>query len=146
MDCEKFDEICSDREAQTAALGLHLPPPVEADKHVRYIKCPQCTQLMSRKSYARGSGIVIDICKKHGIWLDRDELQRIVEFIRAGGLDRARQIEKQELDSERRTLEVQRNSSSGGLNSYNYYGFGESKDDEISLVSGIISLIGRLFK
>ena len=51
------------------------------------------------------SGVVVDICKGHGTWFDREELSRIVEFIRGGGRDAARAREKAALEEERRSLE-----------------------------------------
>lgn len=114
-----FDRICSDREAQSATLGINLPPPVLLEQGVRYLKCPRCSTIMSRLNYARYSGVVMDVCRPHGVWLDRDELRRIIEFIRAGGLDRARQAEKEEIKRERSQLESLRNLGVGheGLSS-----------------------------
>lgn len=60
---------------------------------------------MNRINFARCSGVVVDICKGHGTWFDREELSRIVEFIRGGGLDAARSREKAALEEERRQLE-----------------------------------------
>ena len=54
--------------------------------------------------YPLGSGVVVDVCKGHGTWFDRDELQQIIEFIRGGGLDVARAREKQDLEDERQRL------------------------------------------
>jgi Zn-finger nucleic acid-binding protein len=59
---------------------------------------------MNRVNFARCSGIVVDVCKGHGTWFDRDELQQIVEFIRGGGLEAARAKEKQQLSVERQEL------------------------------------------
>jgi hypothetical protein len=50
------------------------------------------------------SGTVLDVCRGHGTFLDAGELHAIVTFIRQGGLDRARQREKTELEEERRRL------------------------------------------
>jgi Zn-finger nucleic acid-binding protein len=51
----------------------------------------------------------VDICKGHGTWFDRDELSRIVEFIRAGGLEESRTREKEDIKEERlKLLEQQR--------------------------------------
>lgn len=83
-----FDHICSSADAQTAASGLNLPPPLAFDAGVRYLNCPNCQKLMNRTNYGGGSGIVINVCKGHGVWLDRDEMRQIVEFIRAGGLQK----------------------------------------------------------
>ena len=50
------------------------------------------------------SGTVIDVCRGHGTFLDSGELHAIVTFITEGGLDRARQREKDDLEEERRRL------------------------------------------
>jgi len=47
----------------------------------RYVPRPQCQQLMNRKNFAETSGAIVDVCKPHGIWLDRDELGRIIQFV-----------------------------------------------------------------
>jgi Zn-finger nucleic acid-binding protein len=104
-----FEEICVDREQQSAALGLPMtksaPGEVgNAGGHVRYVPCPQCAQLMNRVNFARCSGVVVDVCKGHGTWFDRDELQRVIEFIRAGGMSTARAREIEQLSEERRQL------------------------------------------
>lgn len=52
-----------------------------------YRKCIVCGKLMSRRAYGRGSGVIIDACRDHGIWFDADELHRIVEWITTGGRD-----------------------------------------------------------
>jgi len=59
---------------------------------------------MHRRNYASISGIVIDVCRKHGIWLDHSELEKVLDFVRAGGLDRSRMRELERLREERRRL------------------------------------------
>ncbi len=59
---------------------------------------------MNRVNFARCSGVIVDICKGHGTWFDREELSRIVEFIRAGGLSVSREKEKAGIVEERRRL------------------------------------------
>jgi Zn-finger nucleic acid-binding protein len=120
-----FDQICTDRERQSAVLGtaseLFRPGEKQLDLKVKYIRCPACQELMHRVNFAKCSGIILDICKGHGTWFDQDELQHIVQFIRTGGLELARENEKAELEAARRRLEAarsapERNSSyqSGG--------------------------------
>lgn len=104
-----FEQICADREQQAAVLGapqakpLNVHPEMDAG-HVRYVPCPECGQLMNRNNFARCSGVVVDVCKGHGTWFDRDELQRVVEFIRAGGMSTSRAREIERLAEERRQL------------------------------------------
>lgn len=108
VDVAAFEQICNEREQQAAVLGAAALVPkgaatVEPNK-VRYVPCPECGQLMNRVNFARCSGVVVDVCKGHGTWFDRNELQRIIDFIRGGGLTVSRSREKRELEEERQRL------------------------------------------
>jgi Zn-finger nucleic acid-binding protein len=112
VDAATFDAICTDRERQSIVLGsaseTFKPGQRSIESKVQYLRCPVCRELMQRVNFARCSGIIVDLCKGHGSWFDRDELQHIVEFIRTGGLDMARAKEKAELEDSRRRLEAAR--------------------------------------
>ncbi|HEY6227224.1 MAG TPA: zf-TFIIB domain-containing protein, partial [Verrucomicrobiae bacterium] len=86
VDKFSFEQICTDREQQAAILGpaIRVPLPEGMEK-VRYIRCPECNELMQRMNFAGSSGVVIDLCPQHGTWFDNKELQRIIDFIRSGG-------------------------------------------------------------
>ena len=105
-----FNRICADREKQSIVLGgASIAPEPQAEatgkaETVRYIPCPQCRDLMNRINFARCSGVIVDVCRGHGTWFDRDELSEVVQFIRGGGLDLARQREKREIQLEREQL------------------------------------------
>jgi hypothetical protein len=62
---------------------------------------------MNRVNFARCSGVVLDVCRRHGTWFDMQELHRIVHFIRAGGLDDARDRRRVEFERQRRQQEAQ---------------------------------------
>jgi Zn-finger nucleic acid-binding protein len=107
-------KICSDREQQAAVLGVATPMPTDLTgklETVRYVPCPACQRLMHRVNFARCSHVVVDVCKPHGTWFDKDELRRIVEFIRAGGFEKARSMEISELERQRRQLRAARMAS-----------------------------------
>lgn len=109
VEAAAFEQICADREQQAVVLNGAVARRAVAEGsnvegHVRYMPCPQCAQLMNRINFARCSGVVVDVCKGHGTWFDRDELQRVVEFIRAGGMSAARAREIEQLTEERRQL------------------------------------------
>ena len=106
LDVASFEKVCSDREQQSAVLGMasHAPSAASTAGKVNYVPCPECAQLMNRMNFARCSGVIVDICKQHGTWFDRDELSRIVEFISDGGLNAARAKERMDLDEEREQL------------------------------------------
>jgi len=112
VDAATFDNICTDRERQSVVLGsaseMFKPGERSIEMKIQYLRCPACRQLMQRVNFAKCSGVIVDLCKGHGSWFDRDELQHIVEFIRTGGLDLARTKEKAELEAARRRLEAAR--------------------------------------
>jgi Zn-finger nucleic acid-binding protein len=115
VDTASLDQLCADREKQAAVLGAAAPLPEPAarslEQQIRYLPCPVCRKLMNRVNFARCSQVIVDVCKGHGTWFDRDELRGIVEFIRGGGLDVARAREVAELEERRRNLNAQRKTS-----------------------------------
>ena len=72
-------------------------------RKVGYVPCPVCGQMMNRKNFANTSGVIIDWCRGHGYWFDADELERIMAFIESGGVEHARELER-----ERARLEAKR--------------------------------------
>ena len=40
---------------------------------------------MNRVNYGGGSGVIVDSCKAHGLYLDAGELRRILAWVGAGG-------------------------------------------------------------
>lgn len=102
-----FEKICADREQQAAVLGaasIASGGATTTPTRVTYIPCPECSELMNRANFARCSGVIIDLCKQHGVWFDRDELSQIIQFINDGGLEVSRAKEKAALEEERRRL------------------------------------------
>jgi Zn-finger nucleic acid-binding protein len=63
----------------------------DPDSRSGYRPCAVCGQLMVRRNFGRGSGVLVDICGSHGIWFDAQELSQVVHWIRSGGLEAARQ-------------------------------------------------------
>ncbi len=61
-----------------------------------YRACPVCGKLMNRRNYGRRSGVVIDVCREHGVWFDDSELARVLSWVRKGGQERQREIENEE--------------------------------------------------
>lgn len=105
---ETFEEICAERENQANVLGFIREKDFPTQSiPINYVPCPDCRQLMNRNNFARSSGVILDICKHHGVWFDAEELPKIIEFIRQGGLDFARNKEKLQLEEQRRELASQ---------------------------------------
>lgn len=81
---------------------------LDAMASVRYVKCPVCRTIMNRTNFARISGVLIDTCRDHGVWFDKDELEKIMDFIAKGGLVKAREKQAQELKEEARMARSRR--------------------------------------
>ncbi|MBI5435346.1 MAG: zf-TFIIB domain-containing protein [Planctomycetes bacterium] len=98
--CERADE------EDLAARVLAGPPSVAAvgANVVAYLPCAVCTERMMRRNFAGASGVIYDVCREHGLWLDHGELERVLGFVRQGGLDKARQRELERLKDEERRL------------------------------------------
>jgi len=106
-----FEQFAADREKRGEVIAL-FPVASHAVRveAVKYRPCPQCAKLMNRQNYARISGVVLDLCKDHGLWFDRDELSQVLQFIEGGGLDRSRARQAQDLETQRRLTAAPRPS------------------------------------
>ena len=138
VDVASFEKICADREEQAAVLGTASQMPGGGTREitkVNYAPCPECKQLMNRVNFARCSGVIVDICKGHGTWFDREELSRIIEFIRDGGLAASREKEKAEIQEERQRLRQEQMSVD--RRRARTYGLGDHEDNP--RLSGIAS-------
>lgn len=70
LDIEGLNQISAD-------FGYH--------HEVIYRKCPMCDERMSHINFGGRSGVILDQCGTHGVWLDGGELRRLTEWWRAGG-------------------------------------------------------------
>lgn len=103
-----FERVCAEREAQSAVLARSLDEtrvPAAKAEQIRYLPCPECEKHMNRVNFAKYSGVIMDVCKEHGTFFDRDELRRIVSFIRDGGLEKSREKQRERLVEEQQKLQ-----------------------------------------
>lgn len=121
-DAETFETICANSESQSAVLGFistrNHAHENKAPVKINYVPCPDCRQLMNRNNFARSSGVILDLCKQHGVWFDAEELPRIIEFVRKGGLDHARQKERIQIEDERKRLREEQRKLAVGENDF----------------------------
>jgi Zn-finger nucleic acid-binding protein len=92
IDRVRLDEITRERSGSRSA--------------VRYYPCPVCRTAMNRLNFGARSGVIVDQCPTHGMWLESGELRRLLEWKKAGGqiLDQRRRAERleEELKLEKR--------------------------------------------
>ena len=55
-------------------------PRHENDTNRAYKQCPVCQETMRKLTYGAVSGVLIDRCLEHGVWLDSGELQQLFEW------------------------------------------------------------------
>ncbi len=84
------------REARRAAAPAGPPAPAPrlrggnpAAQRIEYRRCPECDAQMQRRNFQRVSGVIVDVCRRHGTWLDADEIERIAGFVSARPPDAA---------------------------------------------------------
>jgi Zn-finger nucleic acid-binding protein len=111
---EAFERLADRLPARVTAELRPAPPRPAASRAAArplgglYRPCPYCQRLMNRRNFGRRSGVIVDICREHGAWFDTDELARIVEWLRAGGLEGARRLDAEERREEERVRRLQR--------------------------------------
>jgi Zn-finger nucleic acid-binding protein len=88
---DTFAAVCRDREVLGAladAVGgtaRALEPDFTAK--IRYVRCPVCDKMLNRVNFGHRSGVIVDVCKNHGVWFERDELRQVLAFVQRGGLE-----------------------------------------------------------
>ncbi len=64
--------------AEIAAIrGVTEKVVVGKEQLAAELACPKCDKQMERYNYAGTSGVVLDRCPMHGIWLDKGELEAV---------------------------------------------------------------------
>jgi Zn-finger nucleic acid-binding protein len=92
---EQFSAMCAHAEdggaLRRALEAASQPKKPFAEEKVVYLPCATCQQLMMRKNFGGTSGVLIDVCRRHGVWLDTRELERALDFVQRGGLTREKE-------------------------------------------------------
>ena len=100
-ECPRCGGIWVDNEEEKQALEMkpaifsvdelrrlrQVYKPLGRTEKVKYFKCPRCSKMMWRKNYMHHSGIIVDKCQKCGIFFDKGELEKAIDFIKKGGIE-----------------------------------------------------------
>jgi len=99
---EEAFELVAERARRNKSALVDLPGPKPGTETrpgqsaVVYRRCPRCRQRMNRRNYGRGSGVIVDQCREHGIWFDCGELEAVLQWVRKGGEQHAKRREQDE--------------------------------------------------
>ena len=88
LDTEKFRRVSSERDTYQDEKILYRYVKKGLKRGEGYRACVRCGVLMYKRNFKKISGVVIDVCNDHGIWLDKGELDQIRCFIANGGLEK----------------------------------------------------------
>lgn len=112
---------------------------------VVYRRCPVCKKHMQRKNYGRRSGVIMDVCADHGVWLDPGELRQIMEWVGAGGMTRAHQLkrERQERLARRQRHYPDHPHRSSPSRQDSYRSYGDDRFDGPGLLDDLIDLFTK---
>ncbi|HEX5438421.1 MAG TPA: hypothetical protein VFW98_14800 [Gemmatimonadaceae bacterium] len=117
-----FARLCADKESRgqlaTAVGGSAAPSTLAHPQRVRYVHCAVCDRIMNRVNFGHISGIIVDVCKQHGVWFERDELRGVLSFIERGGMEQVRSREEAERardEAQRAALHAPSGLAAGGL-------------------------------
>ena len=114
------------------------------DYGVTYIKCPVCSKIMNRVNFGAKSGVIVDRCKDHGVWLDGGELRHLFEWMKAGGklLDQERreQLKKTEAEKEQENRHAQPAGGYADYRTFDTYG-GTLRNDDPDLFDMVLTAI-----
>lgn len=111
---------------------------------VGYIDCPVCKKLMNRLNFGSRSGVIVDKCREHGVWLDGSELRQLLEWVKAGGdlYHKQKQFETAQLELEQEKKRLQFREIDRHLDAVR--GGSPAEPEELDL--NLLPLIGRLLK
>ena len=150
---DRFDQLV-DRAIESASSGGEATKSTAtprmkganpAQQRVLYRKCPVCEAQMNRRNYRKTSGVIIDICSKHGTWLDADELEQIAGFITSGGRPKADRFMKDlHADEVRTRPTVAMPQRSVPTSTTDLFGRPDERSSGLDLVGDVLSLFVRL--
>lgn len=118
---------------------------------VIYRKCPMCSERMSHLHFGGNSGVILDRCGTHGVWLEGSELRRLTEWWRAGGKLIYQQHEAERVKRLRAPLEEIRKPGPAFVSiegeqprhfgaPRSFDGSGSAAVDIVTVVGGLLSL------
>jgi len=113
------------------------------ERPVRYIQCPECGKFMNRVNFGYRSGVVMDQCRQHGVWMDNGELIHLMEWKKAGGQLLDEQQKTQRFMEEQRKARAASAKSAGAVS----ISFDSRMEDAPGdLAQAAFALLSKLFR
>lgn len=93
LDHATLEQLTHAREVEAGlrAFRADVRKASVAETVVRYRACGSCGNILTRRNFGGGSGVIVDVCREHGVWFDAEELTAVLRFVASGGLQRQRE-------------------------------------------------------
>ncbi len=95
-----FDMMQEKRESVVFSASTPQRGQAPVESNASYVRCPVCKKVINRVNFAKISGVIVDVCREHGIWFDGGEIEKIMDFVAHGGLQRAKQVDVDRMKAE----------------------------------------------
>ncbi len=148
FDPGEIESLLDSAVAPVVTVNLALLSNINLDRYakdatVKYLKCPVCQVLMNRVIYGYRSGVVINQCKSHGVWLDGGQISHLLEWKKAGGqlLNQQKIAAKQAQASSDQAKKAFRKDYTAPRE----YTFGDGRIDG-DLVEALASVVFKIFE
>lgn len=106
------------------------------DRSIKYQACPVCQVLMNRVSFGYRSGVVVDKCRQHGVWLGGGEISHLLEWKRAGGQLLAQQYQQHR--TEKKPIRTVGHTD-------NSYRSSSTSNTELEALGSVLDIVANLF-
>lgn len=116
------------------------------EERIVYRKCPICEELMYRIHFGHRSGVIVDQCKPHGVWLESGELKKLLDWKKAGGQLLHESVRQRRAQEEERKARLRDLVDPGSREPLDGFLSQRAADTEIDLIGTLVQVFGRLFK
>ena len=142
LDLEKLETMRPTESDPLGRLGVR-------ERH--YLPCPTCKEIMNSQNFGRRSGVLVDLCRHHGIWLDGGELQKVSEWWRAGGehlykASETKRAESLQAAPVRRDFGASMGSAFADEHTDLDYGWKKQRSGTVELLSALAAVVGYFMK
>lgn len=106
-----------------------------------YLPCPDCGGFMLRQNFMHRSRVIIDVCKRHGVWFDADKLSCLLDWVHCVGTESTR-IERDSAAAQAAELEAL------GMSKMQIAASLPTARDELRSIAGwgeAVAMVARLF-
>jgi Zn-finger nucleic acid-binding protein len=101
---------------------------------------------MHRINFGVRSGVIVDQCKTHGVWLDSGELKRLLDWKKAGGQLLHEHVRQRKEEEKQRQERLRAYRETGSLGTVDDPFSPSPSGSEIDIIDTLVNVFGKFFK